>query len=300
LRNIIQIISIVVLWMAIGVCAEEPAVATFWIGGDVNLGAGGEKIFQPLAPALEKHPGFVNLEGPVILGDESRTRLKVFNASEGLDALRALGVQVVSIANNHARDAGEGAPTRTIAALQEANIVPAGLAAGAATLEISGKKIVFTSHDLSHGLPKNLRRELAAASASGDFLVATFHVSGPPAGHPTALLRQAAAIALAAGARVIAAHGSHRIGPVERRGGAVIAWGLGNLAFACDCTRERAGMILEITVEDKNQLRAAVIPIRAGIRGGAVEPEPRPEKIFARLKKTGSSSIRRDGVRGWF
>jgi hypothetical protein len=99
---------------------------------------------------------------------------------------------------------------------------------------------------------------------------------------------------------VIAAHGSHRIGPVERRGEAVIAWGLGNLAFSCDCTRERAGMILEIAMDGGGSLRAAIIPVRAGLRGGAVELESKPGTFYAKLNRLGSSPIHQEGIRGSF
>lgn len=288
------------LIFALGTSAGEPANgAKFWVGGDVNLGAGGEKVFAQVASSLQGAPGFVNLEGPVVAAD-ARSRLKVFNTPEGLRTLQSLGVRAASIANNHAQDAGVQAPGRTIDALRAVEIAPAGLSAGAAVAVIGGKRVVFTSHDLGNGLPASLREDLSAARASGDLLVATFHVSGTPAEKPSALLRNAAGIALAAGARVIAAHGSHRIGPVERRGDAVIAWGLGNFAFACDCTRERAGMILEVSVEADGRLRAAIIPIRAGIRGGAVALESKPDAFYAKLNRLGGSPIHQQGIRGRF
>ena len=274
--------------------------ARFWLGGDVHLGAGGHRVLAPLSPVFENAPGFVNLEGAVRIEPNESVGGKLFNAESALIELSAAGIRAASIANNHALDAGADGPRLTARALSSHKIAPAGLAAGFATIILAGKRIVFTSHDLSSGVPEALRADLTKAKGAGDLLVATFHLSGPPSYLPSPELKKAVEIALLAGARVIAAHGSHRLGPVERRGDAVIAWGLGNLVFACDCTRETDAMLLEIAIGPDGELDAAAIPIIAGINGKPAAPDPHPGEIFDLLEAIGSPKLKREGNHGRF
>jgi hypothetical protein len=160
-------------------------------------------------------------------------------------------------------------------------------------------RVVITAHDLGGGVPAGLSSELADARALGDALLSTFHVTGPPSYLPRPELRAAVDIALAAGARVIAAHGTHALGPVERRGGAVIAWGLGNLLFACDCTDEVDGLILRVSI-DRHEVRARIIPIDAGLRGGDARNGHNPSLILDLLDALGSSPLRREASAAFF
>jgi poly-gamma-glutamate capsule biosynthesis protein CapA/YwtB (metallophosphatase superfamily) len=133
----------------------------------------------------------------------------------------------------------------------------------------------------------------------GDVLVATFHVTGPPSYLPRPELRAAVDTAITAGALVVAAHGTHALGPVERRGKAVIAWGLGNLLFACDCTDEVDGAVLRVSI-DGDAARARILPIDAGLRGAPARPGHNPELILDLLDALGSSPLRREGPAAGF
>jgi poly-gamma-glutamate capsule biosynthesis protein CapA/YwtB (metallophosphatase superfamily) len=152
-----------------------------------------------------------------------------------------------------------------------------------------------TAHDLTPGVPRNLQAELVAARKQAEVLIVTFHVTGPPSYLPRPELRKAVEIAYQAGALVIAAHGTHALGPVERREHAVIAWGLGNVAFACDCTREEDAMILRVRVEAGKVAKAEVVPIRAGLNKKAASPAKDPQAIFDLLEAVGSSKLVRKG-----
>jgi hypothetical protein len=245
-----------------------------WIGGDVELGDGHAR-FEGLDRVLDGAAGMVNLEGPV----GSRGGL-VWNAPQGLASLRAAGVRVAGIANNHALDRGAEGLAATRAALDAAGILTADRA------RLDG--VTITAHDLGEGLPDHLAAELAGA------VVATFHVTGPPSYLPRPPLREAVDLALAAGALVVAAHGSHALGPIERRGRAVIAWGLGNLIFDCDCTREIDGAILRVSI-DGGEVAARVVPIDAGLRGAPARPAHDPGLILDLFEALGSSPFGRDG-----
>lgn len=286
--------------VALASCGDEapgppPAAPPIelWFGGDVHFGqtprAG---LFDDLLPLIAGAVGIVNLEGPVGAGgpvDPSAVVLS--NALSGLSMLEMAGVRVVGIANNHALDGGPDGIPATAEALRQAKLLPSGYTSGPAILAFGARRVVVTAHDLGAGVPSGLRADLLAARAeAGDLLVATFHVTGPPSYLPGPELRQAAEIALDTGARVVASHGSHALGPVERRGEAVIAWGLGNLLFACDCTEEVDGAILRVSI-DESALRAEIIPIDAGLRGAPARPSHDAPLILDLLHAIGSSPL---------
>lgn len=292
----ILVLVIAILISAGGCRRAAPEAIELWIGGDVHVGDvdPSAKGLALLSDALAGAEGIVNLEGPIGPPPEPASALRLANSPPAVRALRASGVRVAGIANNHASDRGPEGIGHTAAALREMGILPAGGPAGPAVLTTKGRRVVVTAHDLSGGVPADLAADLAGARAHGDVLIATFHVTGPPSYLPRPELRTAVDAALAAGALVVAAHGSHALGPVERRGDAVIAWGLGNLLFACDCTDELDGAVLRVSIEGA-AARARVIPIDAGLRGAAARPGHNPGLIFDLLDALGSSPLRREG-----
>ncbi len=271
-----------------------------WIGGDVNLGTGAKPIFLPLAEIVRGAAGIVNLEGPVSSMPPAGPGPKPINAPEALQQLIAAGVRVAGIANNHALDAGPSGPNETAEAVRRSGLVPAGGPAGVGVIHVNGLRIAVAAYDVTPGVPKNLATSLAAARKENDVLVASFHVTGPDSYLPRPELRQAVEIALKADARIIMAHGTHVIGPVERRGQTVIAWGLGNLAFACACTKEREGVLLRLKVGADHTVQASVIPIEAGLQGESAQLSTDPNGVFDLLVAIGSSKLRRHGVEAEF
>ncbi len=262
------------------------------------LGTGGRGALASIAEIVSGAPGIVNLEGPV--GDPAGVGgapFRLLHAASALAELRAAGVVVAGIANNHARDAGGGGAAATVQALAVVGVQAAGGAAGPATIALGPLRVVVTAHDLEAGVPATLAAELAAARRRGDALIATFHVTGPASYLPRPELADAVAIALDAGAAVVAAHGTHELARVERRGRAVIAWGLGNLAFACACTDEQSGALLEVELGPGGVGEAAIVPIDAGLVDGATRAASDPALTFELLEALGSTRLTRRGGR---
>jgi len=269
-----------------------------WIGGDVNLGVGGKNALLPLVPLLKEAIGIVNLEGPVASRNSHKAgkQLKVFNHPESLIELHSIHIVAVGIANNHSLDNGTDGPKHSASLLQSAGFQPVGLQIPFTTLQLNGKKVIVTAHDLTAGVPNDLKAQLTAARKQGDALIVTFHVTGPPSYLPSPELKQSVEIALNAGASVIAAHGTHALGPVEHRGEAVIAWGLGNVVFDCDCSKEKDAVLLQIEFDQKGTVMAKVIPITAGLQGRPAMPSSDPNAIFDLLEAIGSTKLRRHGI----
>jgi poly-gamma-glutamate capsule biosynthesis protein CapA/YwtB (metallophosphatase superfamily) len=236
--------------------------------------------------------GVVNLEGPVAQGTATG-KFRLWNSPQALSELYASKVRIAGIANNHEQDFGADGQKQTARLLNEHGILATGGASGAAMLKVNGLSITITAHDLTNGVPERLAADLANARKGADLLVATFHVTGPVSYLPRPELKRAVEIAYHAGAKLIVAHGTHAIGPVERRGDAVIAWGLGNVAFACDCTDDEDGILLQVHVQPGRVTRAEVLPLQAGLNKRPAQPGKDPEGVFDLLEGIGSSKLTR-------
>lgn len=269
-----------------------------WFGGDVHLGPGGQKALAPLATTMRPAAGIVNLEGPIdARGDASGSvqegeALRLFNGTGTAKELAAARIVAASIANNHADDAGPEGQAATAQALLHAGIVPFGGAARAGVIVRSGLQIALAGHDLSKGVPPDLAADLALTRQSGDVLVVSFHTTGPPLYLPEPPLREAVDVALAAGATVVVAHGSHTLAGAERRGSSVVAWGLGNVAFACDCTDEREAVALRVTLGKGGVEAASLVPIDAGLGGSQARVAADPGPVLDLLQALGVAGTR--------
>lgn len=151
-----------------------------------------------------------------------------------VDALRAIGVGAVTVANNHALDFGEEALEDTIALLDRAGIAAAGAGPGVdrahatAVMSAAGRQVALvavTDHPrqyavtpgrpgvayarLRDGIPDWMLRRISDARARGH-LVVTFPHWGPNmTTRPAPWQRERAAELLAAGAHLVAGHSAH-------------------------------------------------------------------------------------------
>ncbi len=271
--------------MSVAACAAPRAI---WIGGDVHLGNGGPGRLAAIAMAMQPAVGVVNLEGPIGSMEQAReaNASLLVNGPGTAAALAKVGIVAAGIANNHAADL----PTDTAAQLAAAGVQPFGVT----VLTLEGLRVVLTAHDLTASVPTTLAAELTAARARGDVLIATFHVTGPPLFLPRPELQLAVEIALSSGATVIAAHGTHAIAGIERRGDAVIAWGLGNLTFACHCTDEVDGLVLKVELDAHGKVKwAQAVPIDAGLHGANASLAQDPKLQLDLLESLGARPTRR-------
>lgn len=271
--------------------------AELWFAGDVHLGIDANEGLGPLAAAMPGADGVVNLEGPIDAGAtagaarEGRA-IRLYNGAGTPGALRAAGVAAAGVANNHAADSGPEGQAATAAALRAGGVAAFGGAAGVAVLERGGLRVALAGFDLGDEVPPDLRSRLAEARAAGDVLAVSFHTTGPPLYLPEPPLRAAADLALEAGAAVVVAHGSHSLAGAELRGGAVVAWGLGNAVFACECTDEREGLVLRVRLGEAGVEAAALVPIDAGLQGEVARPAADPGPVLDLLHALGTAGRR--------
>jgi hypothetical protein len=293
--------------------SSPPAIATpvepveLWFGGDVHWGKGRDVAARLalLGERLRSATGFVNLEGPLSAGAgpgasiDANNKVMLSNEAAFLPALVGAGARFIGIANNHADDLGASSVETTRQLLREGGLEAVGLSAGTSSLEHDGQPLHFAAYDLLTIAPAERSRELAALGRKPGLMIVAFHDTGPPSYLPSARLRTAVDEAIELGADVVVSHGTHALAPVERRGPAVIAWGLGNLLFDCSCTRERDGLILSVRSSSAG-LEATVLPIDAGLGDAPVQLSHDPALIFDLLEAIGSSPLVRKGERAGF
>lgn len=103
--------------------------------GDVANNEGWDHVLGPLAPVLQRADvAVVNLETPIVVLKKPETGEMVFNARPALlGALKRVGVDVATFANNHCLDQHREGITATRAWLDEAGLLTAGAGADAPT-----------------------------------------------------------------------------------------------------------------------------------------------------------------------
>lgn len=259
-------------WLTLLACTRAPE--SLWFGGDVYLGEPRPWLDDALRVQLPNQ-GVINLEagvGAATGADPQVTNgsVRLVHDAATLDSFRGVWAD---IANNHFADGDADGLSR----LTDLGLKPFGGAAG--RLDAGGGSIAGV--DLSAGLPPDLAEQVANAR------IVVFHTDGEPSPKPSATLETAVEIALIAGAQVVVAHGTHAWAPVERRGDAIIAWGLGNLAFDCHCTNGRDALIVSVDLS-KPRPEAVVIPIEAGLYGAPARASRDPAAILELLHALGS------------
>lgn len=214
-----------------------------------------------LAPVLADADLVVaNLEGPVTATERpaakdaaDRKRYWYRAHPESLAALSALGVRLVSLANNHVLDHGAEGLADTIAALDGAGIAHCGAGADEraarrpVTLDVPGGRVGFLSALQRYRIelddaryagdhrpgPLRLRSGRIAddlAAVDADLRVALVHwghTYRPVSGRQ----RRLAAALLTAGADLVVGHHPHVVQPVELDRGRPVLYSLGNGVF---------------------------------------------------------------------
>jgi poly-gamma-glutamate synthesis protein (capsule biosynthesis protein) len=219
-------------------------------------------LYAPIADLLsEPDLMFANLETPVAPGAAGGTREYVFNAPQDAAlALRDAGVDVVSVANNHAFDQGRAGFEETLRRVKQAGLAlvgagPEGRAAGPVSLEVGGLTVAFLGYATFFNAEGNacpravggaaacqqaslLDRaraveDVRAAAATADAVVVSIHWGVEYDSQPRAEDVELAHRLIDAGALVVLGHHPHVLQPVElytapdgRVG--VVAYSLGN------------------------------------------------------------------------
>ena len=295
----------------------DPNSITISAVGDISLARevvdrmereGASYPYALIAPALNGDIVAGNLEGA--LTDRGEPWPKGYNfrtPPRFAPGLRDAGFDIVSLANNHTLDYGAIGLTDTFAALDAAGVRYAGAgtddtaARAPVIMEAKGQRVAFLAYaatpdegggfsieqwraapgapGLAVGDPATIAADVASARMQADFVVVLVHAGSEYITTPNAAQRALADAALAAGADAYIGAHAHVVQPVERRGGQLIAWGLGNFIFDLDevdlanIPQPRVTLVLNITLTKGAGVTAwDAIPLVQD----AAEDRPRP------------------------
>jgi poly-gamma-glutamate capsule biosynthesis protein CapA/YwtB (metallophosphatase superfamily) len=247
---------------------------------------------------------FGNLEG--VLLDDGRPRKVCTNPSacflfrspaRYVEHFVNAGFDVLSLANNHARDFGEAGRTATMRTLDDAGIAHSGREGDFASLTVNGMKVavlafaVTQKSNLMHDYDVAAETVLSHA-ATHDIVIVSFHGGaegnnvarlpfaeeeyfGEPRGDVVHFARKV----VDAGADLVLGHGPHVVRAMERYHDRLIAYSLGNFATYYGISVEGLNGIapvLQVTLDSDGRFIEGQIYSTVQLRpGGPVRDESR-------------------------
>jgi poly-gamma-glutamate synthesis protein (capsule biosynthesis protein) len=296
---------------------DPPPGTRLLFGGDVMLSRHVGRVardqhdpaypLRDLAPVLAAADlAFVNLESPF----SDRGRLveagMVFKAEpEMIDALAVAGIDIVSTANNHARDCGGYGVEYTLDWLSRHRIAVVGTAAtpeaahAGKVLTRNGIRFGFLAYtyDQSNGNHTDvddrvavmdtaaMRSDVTGLKQRADIVIVSMHAGVEYSPVPNAQQRAFARAAIDAGARIVAGHHPHVTQPWELYRSGVIFYSLGNLVFdQIQRVETQHGELAEVVFEGTRMARAGVIPVEI------VQTAPRIPAATSRAAATAARS----------
>jgi poly-gamma-glutamate synthesis protein (capsule biosynthesis protein) len=207
----------------------------------------------------------------------------VFKAEpEMIQALLQAGINIVSTANNHARDCGRYGVEYTLDWLEQHGIAAVGTAPTSeaarrgTVIGRNGVRFGFLAYtyDQSNGNHADLDERIAMMDTAqvtedvkgllerADAVVVSMHAGNEYQRKPNAQQQKFARAAIDAGASVVVGHHPHVTQPMESYGGGVIFYSLGNLVFDQFQQKDtQRGWIADVRFVGKRLAEYNVIPV---------------------------------------
>ena len=248
-----------------------------------NLGA--EFPFERVAELLrEADLTFANLESPISsLGTAVKGKEVTFRAAlQAVSGIRDVGIDVLSLANNHAMDYGSAALIETMDVLAHNGIAYIGAGANSAAahrpanLTVEGIKVSLLAYSYRfHMVVEAQQEHPGVAIASGeavkadierakewaDIVIVSFHWGWEYSDHPDEETRKLAHLAVESGASLVIGHHPHVIQGVEIYRDGLICYSLGNFIFDQQGTRTRRGLMLRCVMGRSGIQKAEFLPV---------------------------------------
>lgn len=221
------------------------------------------------------------------VGEPAAKRYPFRSPPEAAEALAVGGVDLVSLANNHAQDYGPEALLQGIDLLHAAGVATVGGGANEEAAhaphvaEIGGLKVAFLGYvhvpveaithfdtqswsatadapGLAWADPARVSADVAAIRPEVDLVVVILHSGYEYIEEPSEEQVAAARAAVDAGADLVVGHHAHILQGIHRYGDGIIAYGLGNFLFDIDGPPETA--ILNVWLDENGVRQLELIP----------------------------------------
>lgn len=256
---------------------------------------------------------FGNLEGVLLDGGEPAKQCSNPSAcylfrspSRYVNHYKAAGFDVMSLANNHARDFGEAGRLASMRTLANAGLGHSGLRGDFATMVVKDLKIallafaVTVNSNLLHDYER-ARSTVAQHARSHDIVIVSFHggaegrdVTRLPFaeeeyfGEPRGDVVRFSRMVVDAGADLVLGHGPHVVRAMENYRNRLIAYSLGNFATYYGISVENAkgiAPIVEVTLNGDGEFVDGRIHSTIQLRpdGPSIDPEKRAFRMLRNL-----------------
>ena len=314
------------------------ATITFVAGGDTMMGSDLKKGAAGLPPGdgdvlfdgvrgimTAADVTFLNLEGPLAdglpstkCGPTSTSCYAFRTPTRFAGALQRAGVDLASLANNHAWDVGGAGQLSSMKALDGVGIAHAGRYGDTALIDVNGTKVALVAaHSGTCCLNVNelaeVRGAVALADREADIVVFSFHGGAEGAsarhvpgktevawGEERGNVRALAHAAIDAGADLVLGHGPHVLRAMEVYKGRLAAYSLGNFMgyrqFGTAGGFGATSVLLEAELAANGVLVSAKLYPLA-LDGDSV-PHPDPAKAaFTQIAELSEADLGAAGVR---
>ena len=291
-----------------GTSSAAPAALTLAFAGDVHFAAQvGDLLADPatgladLRPFLAKPDvAMVNLETAITTrGTEMPKKFHFRAPATAFDALAAAGVDVVTLANNHAVDYGEVGLRDTLAARAAAPIPAVGFGEDAADayapalLDVRGTTVAVLGATqvpdwtlatwpagasrpgvASAATPDRLAAAVRAARRKADVVVVYLHWGTDYTTCPNPLQKRTAAALADAGADVVVGAHAHRVQGAGWLGRTYVSYGLGNFVWwRRNSAADAETGVLTLGVRGRRVTSARWTPLVVGADGVPRRPD---------------------------
>lgn len=206
---------------------------------------------------------FVNLENPIIENCPRTTTGLKFCADPRLTSgLKLAGVDVVTLANNHALDYGKGGIEKTVEFLKEEGIEAVGLG-NLVIKEEKGIKFGFLGFDFASYSPKDEDFKLVSDSdGKVQVLIVGVHWGEEYQDRANKFQREWAKMLVEKGADVVIGHHPHFVQDSESIEGKPVYYSLGNFVFDQMWSQKtRRGVALKLTYRNGQLVKIEELPI---------------------------------------
>lgn len=304
---------------AVGLAAPGAATASETApetaAGPITLAFGGDVHFEGHVAALLRSPetslaslrpyfepadiAMVNLETAITQRGTPAPKEYTFRTSpRALVALRNAGVDVVTMANNHAVDFGPDGLTDTLAARRASSLRVIGIGRNStdaytpAVFQVRGREVAVlaasqigdwtwqqwsatrTRPGIASARPLNrLLTAVRTARARADVVVVYLHWGTERMACPDGAQQEAARALTAAGADVVVGAHAHVVQGAGWNGRGYVAFGLGNFVWYSRASEASVSTgVLTLTVDGRRVTRARWTPLRVGPTGVPAAP----------------------------
>jgi poly-gamma-glutamate synthesis protein (capsule biosynthesis protein) len=274
-------LTLVLILSVVAALQAKASAATFAFAGDVMLGRGvaqvnqgssWDSIFGTITPQIQRADlAFANLESPLTSAPLLRETNDLRAPKEASRALAVAGIDVVSLANNHALDAGQEGLLDTLTALSDFDVRSIGPQPEPWVVQVKNLKLAwFALDDTLNPLDLDeLRHTFATLDVSVDLIITSIHWGNELDPAPNDRQRYLAAGLAAAGADLIIGHHPHVLQPISwiwgtgRGRPTFVAFSLGNAIFDQAAPPSvRIGALLGVEIGRSGLSYVCVFPFR--------------------------------------